>query len=113
MATVILQLDSNIGYTADQITNRITLSDLRDYIEEAIDLYGAEAEVVTQDQDNITGAAFGRIRVSSHTSVDELFTREIGLDDECDICGGYIGDNKSDAADNGYDIGHDDECPNR
>lgn len=109
--TVTLQLDSNVGYAADQITQRITLQTLLELTEAAIEMYGAEAEIITSDPDNRYGASYGRIRAFEHSNADEVFVKEIGLDDECETCGGYTGENKEDAADSGWNIGHDTECP--
>ena len=49
------------GHSADQITDGMTLADLRDQLNDAIDEYGEDAEVVTYDGSQRYGAKFGRI----------------------------------------------------
>jgi hypothetical protein len=59
--TLIMNVNPNQGYAPDQISNRLTLGELRDMIEEAIVDYGDDAEVITLDSGNVYGAKYGSI----------------------------------------------------
>lgn len=59
--TVILPIQSNLGYSPDQIDTRVTLADLLESVQEAIREFGADAHVVTEDGMNRYGANFGAL----------------------------------------------------
>lgn len=50
----------NQGYSADQVSTSITLARLRDEVQEAIDEWGEDVEVVTFDAGAVGGAKYGK-----------------------------------------------------
>ena len=58
---VILEVTNNQGYAADQVPTSVTLGDLLEEIQHAIELHGEDAVVCTQDTGNRYGANFGAI----------------------------------------------------
>jgi hypothetical protein len=76
---VLMYHQGNLGYAADQIENANTLADLRDAIEDAIDRFGKDAEVVLFQTNNGYGANFGKICTS-----EDIFQSAAG---ECEECG--------------------------
>lgn len=58
--TVILAVNDGQGYSADQVRDTMTLYDLKRAIEEAIEIYGEDARIVTDNGDRY-GATFGGI----------------------------------------------------
>ncbi|QGJ92747.1 hypothetical protein QDA04_gp77 [Microbacterium phage Megan] len=75
---VLMSIAERQGYSATQVTNTMTLGDLQAALEEAIERWGAEAVIVTNNGDRY-GAQFGG--VDSHN--DTFYTQE----DECENCG--------------------------
>ena len=75
--TVILAVNDGQGYSADQVRDTMTLYDLHRAIEEAMELYGEDARIVTNNGDRY-GAAFGGI-----DSYRDTFTPAAPL---CEIC---------------------------
>ena len=67
-----IKILSNAGYGFDQV-NSVTLGELRDFIEEMIEYYDEETEVVTIDSGNKYGAKYGR-----------LYLQEVSEDDDCE-----------------------------
>ena len=67
------------GYSAEQVINTMTLSDLLAAVEEAIEAYGEDAVIVTNNGDRY-GARFGG--VDAH---GDLFTQPERDDDESDF----------------------------
>ena len=61
MATIAMAINSNVGYTAAQARNDLTLRDLLTAVEEAIEQYGDGARIVTADDGNRYGANWGNI----------------------------------------------------
>lgn len=60
-ARVNLSIESNLGYSADQIERPMNLGDLLEAVQDAIDEWGEDAEVVIHQINNRYGANFGRI----------------------------------------------------
>lgn len=58
---VVLTVDNNRGYAADQAANGMTLSDLRELVDNAVAEYGEDALVVTKDTGNRLGARWGAV----------------------------------------------------
>ena len=58
---VVLAVDNNQGYAADQVETRMTLGDLLATIEQAVADFGEDALVVTRDTGNRYGANWGRL----------------------------------------------------
>lgn len=56
-----LNIESNLGYSADQINRAMSLGDLLEAVEMAIEEWGEDAEVVIHQMNNRYGANFGRI----------------------------------------------------
>ena len=56
-----LNIDSNLGYSADQIERPMNLGDLLEAVEVAIVEWGEDAEVVIHQMNNRYGANFGKI----------------------------------------------------
>jgi hypothetical protein len=77
------------GYSAEQVTNTMTLRDLREALEQAIERFGEDARIVTDNGDRY-GARFGGV-----DSYDDTFSAFEG--DECE-CG-------ETATDEGYCVG--------
>ena len=61
MSKLLLNFQGNLGYGADQIAKGITLDDLQAAIEEAIENYGGDTEVVVYQGNAQYGAKYGRI----------------------------------------------------
>lgn len=59
--TVLIPIDDNQGYAPDQISTRVTLQDMLESIQEAIDDFGSDALVVLHNGQR-TGAGFGRFQ---------------------------------------------------
>lgn len=57
----ILEISSNEGYSADQVPTALTLGQLMDLLDEAIESYGEDAIIVTRDAGNRYGARWGKI----------------------------------------------------
>lgn len=64
------------GYSAQQVTNTMTLRDLREALEEAIEAYGEDAVIVTDNGDRY-GARFGGV-----DSYADLFSQPERDEDE-------------------------------
>lgn len=56
-----LNVESNLGYGADQIDSPITLADLLEQVQSAIEEWGEDAEVVVYQSNNAYGANYGRL----------------------------------------------------
>jgi len=57
----VLRISNNQGYAADQVTNGVTLGDLLEQIQDAVDQYGDDTLVVTKDFGNRYGANWGSL----------------------------------------------------
>lgn len=58
---VVFSIRDNQGYTADQVSPRMTLGEFAGMVEEAVNTYGEDAEVVTFNLNNPRGASWGYI----------------------------------------------------
>lgn len=56
-----MNVEGNLGYGADQIERPMSLGDLLEAVQEAVDEWGEDAEVVLHQQNNQYGANYGRI----------------------------------------------------
>lgn len=59
--TLLIHYTGNVGYSADQVEGRQTLGDILEAIQDAVDEYGADAEVVLCQGNNGRGANYGRL----------------------------------------------------
>lgn len=66
---VLLAVTNNQGYGPDQVSGSMTLGALRDALEEAINTYGEEAEIVTKETGNRYGARYGSVDIYADTFV--------------------------------------------
>lgn len=57
---VLLNISDNQGYAPDQISTNFTLARLREEVEQAIDVYGADAVIVLNNGQRY-GATYGSI----------------------------------------------------
>lgn len=71
-----LSVEGNLAYGAAQIENPLTLSDLLEQVQEAINEWGEDAEVVLYQSNNRYGANYGRL------SRYELFDTPDNYDEE-------------------------------
>jgi len=69
--TVILPVSDNAGYSPDQINTRVTLQDMLESVQQAIEEFGADAKVVISNGQRY-GAGFGSI---------QAFGREVVISD--------------------------------
>lgn len=60
MKKVGLSILANAGYSANQVKG-VTLGELRDFIEEMIEYYDEDTEVITVDSGNVYGAKYGKL----------------------------------------------------
>lgn len=60
MAKLLMHYSGNLGYGADQVNGQ-TLGEMLEAIQEAIDEYGEDAEVVLCQGNNGRGANYGRL----------------------------------------------------
>lgn len=65
--TVALQIEANLGYSADQIDTHMTIAELIERLEDAQEEYGGEAVLVIHQTNNRYGASFGRIEAFADT----------------------------------------------
>ena len=63
-----MNIESNLGYSADQIESPMNLGDLLEAVEMAIEEWGEDAVVVIHQMNNRYGANFGQI--ASHDVFD-------------------------------------------
>lgn len=75
--TLLLDVQPNAGYSPEQVERRMTLAELMEAIEYAIDEYGDDAEVVLNNGQRY-GAQFGYIA----GRVDDLFYEADDNDDD-------------------------------
>ena len=75
--TLLLSIQPNEGYSPDQVERRMTLAELQEAIEYAIDEYGDDAEIVL-DNGQRYGAQYGYIA----GRVDDLFCEADNDDDD-------------------------------
>lgn len=69
--TVLLPVDDNQGYAPDQIETAVTLQDMLEAVQQAIQEFGADAKVVVSNGQRY-GAGFGRL---------QAFGREVPITD--------------------------------
>jgi arabinogalactan endo-1,4-beta-galactosidase len=56
-----MNVESNLGYAADQIKTSVTLADLLEQVQEAIVEWGEDAVVVLHQTNNGYGANYGKV----------------------------------------------------
>lgn len=56
-----MNVESNLGYAPDQIDRTITLADLLEQVQSAINEWGEDAEVVLHQTNNGYGANYGSL----------------------------------------------------
>jgi hypothetical protein len=74
---VLMNHQGNLGYSAEQIEQSMTLAELLEAVTDAIDQWGDDAEVVMFQTNNGNGANFGKLH-------DEMFEPATP---HCDDCG--------------------------
>lgn len=78
-----LNVESNLGYGADQIQTKLTLADLLEQVQDAIELWGDDTEVVLYQTNNRLGANYGRLAAYDLFDVTDTYEDgEGGEDDE-------------------------------
>lgn len=66
--TVILGTDNSLGYAPDQISTAVTLADLLEAVQNAIEDFGDDAVVITMDNARY-GANFGALQTINGTEI--------------------------------------------
>lgn len=56
-----MNVEGNLGYAPDQIDSVMSLGDILDQVQEAIEEWGEDAEVVLHQQNNRYGANYGKL----------------------------------------------------
>lgn len=69
---VVFSIKDNEGYNADQVSPRMTLGEFAGMVEEAVNTYGEDAEVVTFNLNNPRGASWGFIDDEFPVDVEEF-----------------------------------------
>jgi len=80
----ILSLNNNQGYAANQATNGMTLADLLELVEYAIEDHGEDAKIVTRDTGNRRGANWGSITLHSEIEASDDDKDDCDCDIDCD-----------------------------
>ena len=70
MKKVGISILANAGYSPDQVKG-ITLKELRDFIDEMIEYYDEDTEIITVDKGNVYGAKYGNIYLRDVLEEDE------------------------------------------
>ena len=71
MKKVLLEINGARGYGSEQV-HSITLGELKDMVEDYIEYYGEDTEIVTHDDINRYGASYGVIfNISEEENYDE------------------------------------------
>lgn len=70
MKKLLLKINGAKGYSSNQV-NSISLGVLKDMVEEYIEYYGADTEIVTHDESNRYGASYGVIFEIAEEEEDE------------------------------------------
>lgn len=81
---VVLTVDNNRGYSANQVPTSFTLADLRSLVEVAIDEHGGDAVVVTNDPSNRM-AGWGAI--DPYADIEASEDEDDGHCDDCEAAG--------------------------
>ena len=55
---------ANAGYGKDQVKG-VTLAELKNFIDEMIEYYGEDTEIITIDRGNVYGAKYGKLYLSN------------------------------------------------
>lgn len=71
MKRVVMAVSPNEGYGVDQIERSVTLGQLKEKIEDAINYYGEDCIIVTHNSGNRYGAKYGRLYNEEIVSEDE------------------------------------------
>jgi hypothetical protein len=82
--TVLLGVNSNQGYSPEQISTSITLADLLNSVQEAIEQFGEDAQVVVFTGQSY-GADFGSLQTLGHG--DSTVSITDAAPDNCPACG--------------------------
>ncbi len=61
MTTVRMNFEGNLGYTPDQIDQKVTLADILAQVQDAIVEWGEDTEVVLYQTNNGRGANYGNV----------------------------------------------------
>ena len=69
---VVFSIKDNEGYNADQVSPRMTLGEFAGMVEEAVNTYGEDAEVVTFNLNNPRGASWGYIDDAWHVAAEDF-----------------------------------------
>jgi hypothetical protein len=77
---VLMAHQGNLGYAPDQIETSVTLADLLEKVQEAVDEHGEDAVVVLQQTNNGHGANYGKLY--SGYGLFEAVEEEFDEDDE-------------------------------
>lgn len=80
MSRVVLNINDRQGYTAEQVKSPMSLGELLDLVNTAIDMHGEDTEVILFNGDEL-GAAFGSIARPAETI---CYCDETGL--KCITC---------------------------
>ena len=71
MKKVLLEINGARGYGSEQV-HSITLGELKNMVEDYIEYYGEDTEIVTHDDSNSYGASYGVIfNISEDENYDE------------------------------------------
>lgn len=60
---------ANAGYGKDQVKG-VTLGELQNFINEMIECYGEDTEIITIDRGNVYGAKYGKLYLSDDLNDD-------------------------------------------
>lgn len=71
-----LNVEGNLGYGADQIQTKLTLADLLEQVQDAIELWGDDAEVVLYQNNNQYGANYGRLAAYDLFDVTDTYDED-------------------------------------
>jgi len=78
--TVLLPVQDNMGYSPEQVETNVTLQDLLEAVQAAIEAHGADAKVVLSNGQRY-GAGFGRIQAFGGNDV--VISSASGYDCDC------------------------------
>ena len=81
---VLLSVSNNEGYAPDQITGSMTLASLLQEVQQAIEMHGPDAMIVTMESGNHFGARYGSL-----STWEDTFTA-VDAEAECADCGGAV-----------------------
>lgn len=76
MKKVGIEILANAGYSMNQVKS-ITLGELKEFIDELIEYYDEDTEIVTVDNGNVYGAKYGRIYLTQIDNDDDDDEEEV------------------------------------